>query len=75
MKSLPCEKIYWVGFTQEFEEGNWRNGYYHGMIEAKDPGDAIRGWYGTMTPPDMLQVFEYKPEQRIKVLVHTVGLH
>ena len=66
-------KIYWVGFTQKFEEGNWRNGYYNGLIEAENPSHALELWYGECQPPDLIQVFEHRNEEWI--LVHTAGLH
>lgn len=66
--------IYWVGYTQKFSEGDWRNGYYHGFCEASNAEEAIKIWYPSTfknIPGDQLQVFECGNNFE-RILVHTV---
>ena len=66
-------KMYWIGYTQTFDDGDWRNNYHHGFREAVNAQEALKVQYGNHNPPHLIQVFEWIEGERI--LRHTVGLH
>lgn len=63
--------IFWVGYTQEFPDGDWRNGYYHSFCEATDPYHALIKWYDDpLKARSGLQV--WRCDGGIRTLVYTV---